>query len=130
MITTHLAEQLDHLLRAQGRPWAPEPGDRFVVPGHDLDDQVFVVSEMTIDVEDLPSGQLVRFNGTTEWALDSLPAADVLWMPWEHQLRSLLGDDFRSLHRDDTGWRVTLADGSEHPGSDPEEAYAQALLDR
>ena len=75
MITTHLAERLDHLLRAQGRPWAPEPGDRFVVPGHDLDDQVFVVSEMTIDVEDLPSGQLVRFNGTTEWALDTLPAA-------------------------------------------------------
>jgi hypothetical protein len=130
VITTHQAERLDHLLRWQGRPWTPEPGDRFVVPGRDLDDQVFVVSEMTIDVEDLPSGRLVRFNGTTEWALDSLPAADVLWMPWEHQLRLLLGDDFRSLQRDDDRWLVTLADGSEHAGSDPEAAYAVALLDR
>jgi hypothetical protein len=130
VITTHQAERLDHLLRGQGRPWTPEAGDRFVVPGHDLDDQVFVVSEMTIDVEDLPSGRLVRFNGTTEWALDSLPAADVLWMPWEHQLRDLLGDAFRSLRRDDDGWLVTLVDGSEHAGSDPEEAYAVALLDR
>ena len=130
MITTHQAERLDHLLRGQGRPWAPEAGDRFVVPGRDLDDQVFVVSEMTIDVEDLPSGRLVKFNGTTEWALDSLPAADVLWMPWEHQLRGLLGDDLRSLSRDGEGWRVTLVDGSQHSGADPEEAYAVALLDR
>ena len=49
MITPHQAERLDHLLRGQGRSWTPAPGDRFVVPGRDLDDQVFVVSEMTID---------------------------------------------------------------------------------
>lgn len=130
MITPHQAERLDHRLRSQGRPWRPSPGDRFVVPGRDLDDQVFVVSEMTIDVEDLPSGLLVRFNGTTEWALDSIPAAEVLWMPWEHQLRELLGDEVRSLERTGTGWLVALTDGTEHPGDDPEDAYAAALLDR
>ena len=59
--------------------------------GHDLDD-VFVLADMTIEVEDLPSGLLVKFNGTTEWALDSVPADDVLWIPWEHQLRALLGE--------------------------------------
>jgi len=129
VITTHQAERLDHLLRGQGRPWTPAPGDRFVVPGRDLDDQVFVVSEMTIDVEDLPTGRLIRFNGTTEWALDSLPADAVLWMPWEHQLRALLGDTFRLLRRTPEGWVVTLVDGSEFCGDDPEEAYALALLD-
>ncbi|HEX6149972.1 pilus assembly protein CpaE [Nocardioides sp.] len=130
MITPHQAERLDHLLRGQGRPWTPAPGDRFVVPGRDLDDQVFVVSEMTIDVEDLPSGRLIRFNGTTEWALDSIPANDVLWMPWEHQLRDLLGDAFRSLLRTNDGWVVTLDDASEYAGHEPEQAYALALLDR
>jgi len=89
-----------------------------------------VVSEMTIDVEDLPSGLLVRFNGTTEWALDSIPAAEVLWMPWEHQLRELLGDEVRSLERTGTGWLVALTDGTVHPGDDPEDAYAAALLRR
>jgi hypothetical protein len=54
----------------------------------------------------------------------------VLWMPWEHQLRLLLGDDFRCLQRDDDRWLVTLADGSEHAGSDPESAYVVALLGR
>ncbi len=55
VITTHVAEQLDYLLRSSGRPWEPAPGDRFVIPGRDLD-QVFVVAEMTIEVEELPSG--------------------------------------------------------------------------
>jgi len=129
VITAHQAERLDHLLRVQGRPWSPSAGDRFVLPGRDLDDQVFVLSEMTIDVEDLPSGRLIRFNGTTEWALDSISAGEALWMPWEHQLRELLGDSFQSLVRTSDAWLVTLSDGSEHSGADAEEAYAVALLD-
>ena len=127
VITTHVAEQLDYLLRSSGRPWEPAPGDRFVIPGRDLD-QVFVVAEMTIEVEELPSGRLVKFNGTTEWALDSIPAADVLWLPWEHQLRSLLGDRFVALARVDGRFTVTLTDGSVYGGEDPESAYAAALL--
>ncbi len=98
MITVHRAERLDYLLRGQGRPWIPGAGDRFVIPGRDLD-EVFVIADMTIEVADLPSGRLIHFNGTTEWALDSIAAAEVLWLPWEHQLRSLLGDEFVSLTR-------------------------------
>jgi hypothetical protein len=127
VLTPHLAERIDHHLRGLGRPWEPAPGDRFVIPGRDIDD-VFVLAEMTIDVEDLPSGRLVRFNGTTEWALDSIPAADVLWLPWEHQLRALLGEAFLSLARVDGQWVVTLADGTAHAADDPETAYALALL--
>lgn len=127
MITAHVAEQLDHLLRVQGRPWTPRPGDRFTIPGRDLDG-VFVLAEMTIEVEHLPSGPLVKFNGTTEWALDSIPASDVLWIPWEHQLRDLLGDSFDSLARTSQGWVVTLTDGSRHLDDDVESAYARAVL--
>jgi hypothetical protein len=127
VISVHLAERLDHLLRSQGRAWQPTPGDRFVIPGRDIDD-VFVVADMTIEVEDLATGRLVRFNGTTEWALDSIPADDVLWLPWEHQLRSLLGDRFLSLSRVGDGVAVTLADGSRIVDPDAETAYALALL--
>jgi len=128
VITTHLAERLDYLLRAQGRPWVPAPGDRFSIPGRDLDG-VFVLAEMTIEVDDLPSGPLVKFNGTTEWALDSIPAADVLWLPWEHQLRDLLGGSFLSLARTSDGWVVTLSDGTQHVDEDVETAYALAVLE-
>ena len=127
MITVHLAERLDHLLRSQGRGWEPAPGDRFTIPGHDLD-QVFVVAEMTIEVEQLSTGMLIKFNGTTEWALDSIPAAEVLWLPWEHQLRELLGARFDSLSRSSDGFRVTLTDRTEVTDADAETAYALALL--
>ena len=127
VLTTHLAEQIDHHLRGLGRPWDPAPGDRFTIPGRDLD-QVFVLAEMTIDVEDLPSGRHVRFNGTTEWALDQIAAAEVLWLPWEHQLREMLGDDFLSLARVDGSWVVTLADGASYAADDVETAYAFAVL--
>jgi hypothetical protein len=127
VITVHVAERLDHLLRAQGRHWEPTAGDRFVIPGRDIDD-VFVVADMTIEVEHLPTGRLVRFNGTTEWALDSIPAEEVLWLPWEHQLRILLGPAFASLTRNGDRFVVTLADGSAFADEDVESAYAAALL--
>ncbi|MEH3078207.1 MAG: pilus assembly protein CpaE, partial [Quadrisphaera sp.] len=68
-------------LRDTGLQWRPAKGDRFVIPDREMDDVVFVVSDMTIEAHDLPSGQVLGFNGTTEWALDSVDAAEVLWLP-------------------------------------------------
>ncbi|MGN6609012.1 MAG: pilus assembly protein CpaE [Jatrophihabitans sp.] len=118
-------------LREAGVRWSPAPGDRFVVAGRGMDDDVFVVSDMTIEVHDHPSGQVIGFNGTTEWALDSVDTDEAIWLPRETQLREALGGTFRSLERTDTGWRVVteLATGtrvSEH--ADAEEAYGLALL--
>lgn len=131
MVTRDQALRLQALLREQGRPWVPQPGDRFVIPGADELDDVFVVADMTIEVQDLPSGRIVRFNGTTEWALDSVSADAVLWLPWEHQLRELVGDAFVRLEAvpgPQPGFAVVLDDGSRHVDSDADAAYARALL--
>ena len=122
-------------LRDAGVRWAPAPGDRFVVLDHDLDDQVFVVSDMVVQSVDVPHGPpLLAFNGTTEWALDSVQADEAVWLPREEQLRTLLGDAFVSLERvyaDPEGWAVTVrtaAGTARHVDVDPEAAYARAVL--
>lgn len=118
-------------LRQAGISWTPASGDRFVVPDRDLDDQIFVVSEMTVEPVQLASGGVVRFNGTTEWALDSIDQDDVLWLPREAQLRELLGAWFVRLEALDDGFVVTLKKGGSeerHIDIEAERAYARALL--
>lgn len=123
MITRELAEQLRRL----GAAWTPASGDRFIIPDRDLDDQVFVISEMTIEAADVPGGRVIKFNGTTEWALDSIAAEAVLWLPREDQLRNLLGDHFASLEATGDGFVVVLDDGSRHADIDAERTYARAV---
>jgi hypothetical protein len=131
MITRELAEELIE----RGLTWRPASGDRFLVPDRDLDDEVFVVSGMAIEVADVPSGAEMRFNGTVEWALDSIDQQEVIWLPREEQLRDALGDRFLRLESVTGGYAVVLgpgggADGPEerHVDIDPERAYARALL--
>ena len=93
MISTHLAEAL----RDAGLRWKPASGDRFVIPQPALAGQIFTLSEMTIEAHEYPTGTVLGFNGTTEWALDSVDKADTLWLPREDQLRELLGGTFESL---------------------------------
>ena len=125
------ARRLRAAMDAAGRAWQPRSGDRFVVPDRDLDDQVFVVSEMTIDIEQAIGGAIMKFNGTTEWALDSIAASDVLWLPREDQLRDLLGERFarlEALAAPAGGFAVTLSDGTRHVHVDAERAYLLAAL--
>jgi hypothetical protein len=125
VITLELAQQLHDA----GLAWEASAGDRFVVPDRDMDDDVFVVSDMTVQVHDFPSGRIIGFNGTTEWALDSLDQHDVVWLPRETQLRELLGEEFVSLEARTGGYAVRLAsDDERHIDIDAERAYARALL--
>lgn len=124
MITRELAERLRDL----GLPWSPASGDCFIIPDRDLDDTVFVVSEMTIEIAEAVDERLVRFNGTTEWALDSIDADLVLWMPREDQLRDALGSAFTRLETVGDGFAVELRDGSRHVDVDAARAYARALI--
>ena len=127
MISLELARRL----RDAGLRWSPAAGDRFVVADRDMDGDVFVVSDMTIEVHDLPHGRVIGFNGTTEWALDSIDKDKAVWLPRESQLRELLAGTFRCLERDDDGWRVrTELRGTAHTSrdADAEQAYGFALL--
>ena len=122
-------------LRDAGLVWSPAPGDRFVVPDRDLDDQVFVLSDMVIEAVQVPGGEsILAFNGTTEWALDALEADDAVWVPREDQLRDLLGEGFVRMERlagPTEGFAVTVragADEQRHGDGDAESAYARAVL--
>jgi hypothetical protein len=126
-----LSIEIARALREAGLKWRPDRGDSFVMPDRDMDSDVFVLSDMTIEVHQFPSGAVIGFNGTTEWALDSIDQSEALWVPAEHQLRELLGDAFAGLAPTGDGYRVTLrVDGrtNGHDGPDPAEAYARALL--
>ena len=129
MITLDLAQRL----RQAGLGWEPTAGDRFVVPDRDMDDEIFVVSDMVVDVHEVPGGRVIGFNGTVEWALDSIAATEVVWLPREDQLRAALGPAFVRLEAVPLGWVVvTSRDGVEpsarHVDVDAERAYARALL--
>jgi hypothetical protein len=126
-----LSLDLARQLRLAGLVWKPQPGDRFVVPDRDMDDEVFVVSDMTVQVHDFPTGSVIGFNGTTEWALDSLAQGDVLWLPREDQLRELLAEQFQRLEAIPGGFAVVTshpAGERRHVDIDAERAYARAVL--
>jgi hypothetical protein len=127
MISVALARKL----RDGGLRWDPAPGDRFVVADRDMDDEVFTLSDMTIEMHQFPGGSVIGFNGTVEWALDSIDARNSVWLPSEAQLRELLAGTFRRLERDGEAWRVVIeVAGHEVATTDPDatEAYALALL--
>jgi hypothetical protein len=131
VISTALAADL----RDAGLRWAPISGDAFQIAGPDFEGDVFHVSEMTVEAVVAPTGTVLGFNGTTEWALDSVALDDALWLPREDQLRDLLRDTFVSLERlpsdTSTDYVVTTRWGGEthrDAASDAAEAYGQALL--
>ncbi|PPF76626.1 hypothetical protein C5B96_16395 [Subtercola sp. Z020] len=92
-----ITPQLARALRLAGLRWRPTSGDLFVIDRAGFEGDVFTVSDMTIEAHEYDTGTVLGFNGTTEWALDSVALDDALWMPAEHQLRALLGATFRSL---------------------------------
>jgi len=123
--------QLAQRLREAGLGWKPALGDHFAIPDRDLDDEVFVLSNMTIQVHNVPDGRMIGFNGTTEWALDDVELEEAIWLPREDQLRELLGGTFRGLRRDTAGFEVTtvlLGEERLFEGPSAQEAYAAALL--
>lgn len=123
--------ELAQALRAAGLVWTPAPGDRFVVPDRDMDDDVFVISDMAINVHEYASGKVIGFNGTTEWALDSIDQHSVVWLPRESQLRELLGAAFLRLEQTPDGFTVVATVNSQPQqctDSDVERSYARALL--
>lgn len=131
MISTRLAREL----REAGLVWTPVSGDAFQIAGGEFEGDVFTVSDMTIEAHHYPTGSVLGFNGTTEWALDSVALDDALWLPREEQLRELLRGAFRSLERIPQGAGAVYRVTTERAGmvatfqaEDATEAYGEALL--
>ena len=127
MISVTLARSL----ASAGVRWRPASGDSFCIDGDEFGGEVFTLSDMTIEAHHFPSGTELGFNGTTEWALDSVSADDALWLPREDQLRELLRATFRTLRRTADAFEVEIEFRGErsvfeHP--EPAEAYGRALL--
>jgi hypothetical protein len=119
-------------LRDAGLVWHPQSGDRFQLDEPEFEADVFTVSDMTIEPREYPTGRILSFNGTTEWALDSVALEDALWLPAESQLRELLRGAFRALRRLTDTHEVEIVLGGEtlvfqHP--EPADAYALAVLE-
>jgi hypothetical protein len=127
-----LSVALAHDLQRAGLRWdEPEPGDRFVVNLPEMLTEPFVLSDVVADMHDVGGSRVIGFNGTVEWALDSVRLEDTLWLPREDQLRQRVDPWLRRLERDDGCYRVVLDIGGEPvevEGATAEEAYAHALL--
>lgn len=127
MISRDLARQLCAVLG-----WVPANGDRFFIPLPEISDSVFLVSDMVVELVQRGGESRFHFNGTVEWALDSVASTDVVWLPREDQLRELLGEHFLSLDFSAGGFVVTLSGPGPayhtRPAADAADAYAEALL--
>jgi hypothetical protein len=126
-----ISVQLARDLLAAGVLWQPAAGDRFVIDAELLTGEVFWVSDLTVEVHHYKGQSLLGFNGTTEWALDSVTLDQALWLPREDQLRELLGNRLEGVDRLDEGWRVRFTTGQDQrevTDPDLECAYARAVL--
>ena len=127
MISRELAVRLAPHLR-----WSPGNGDQFFIPRPEISDSVFTVSDMVVELVVRDGEARFHFNGTVEWALDSVESSEVIWLPREDQLRELLGGHFLSLDASSAGFVVTVSGPSRafHTAPEPEaaDAYARALL--
>ena len=125
-------------LKAAGLTWVPGLLDFFAIPDRQMDDRVFVISDMLVTIDLMQGMQVVSFQGASEWALDSLVTTDAVWMPSESQIRqaleaALLTTGFPTLRLISAvnGYRCELTLEKQalvFEAKDASEAYAAALL--
>lgn len=77
-------------LKETGLKWIPAINDFFAIPDSDLDDRIFVLSDMMTAPTTLKGWPAITFHGTSEWAMDYIFMEEVVWMPTEEQLRQEL----------------------------------------
>lgn len=73
-------------LKEAGLIWQPVLHDFFAIPNIDMDEQVFVLTDMLVDREILHGWPAFTFNGAVEWALDYVLQAEAVWIPRDDQL--------------------------------------------
>ena len=132
MISSELALRL----KRAGLEWRPAERDFFMMPEHNLDEQIFVVSALPALVQNFHSEMSITFHGSIEWALDYVLLSEAVWLPSETQMRALLADAIGAdaplrLDRTAAGYRLQIASGADlldFEAADAEDTYALALL--
>ena len=132
MISSELALRL----KQAGLVWRPVERDFFMMPEHNLDEQIFVVSALPALVQNFHSEMSITFHGSIEWALDYVLLSEAVWLPAETQMRALLADAIGvdaplRLDRTAAGYRLQIAYGADlvdFDAADAEDVYALALL--
>ena len=126
MISHELAAQLAPLLT-----WTPANGDRFYIPRPEIADSVFTGQRHGGRAGDPAGESRFHFNGTVEWALDSVESDGVVWLPREDQLRELLATTscrWTPPRRVRGHVSAARAGPSTPSRADAADAYARALL--
>jgi hypothetical protein len=104
----------------------------FYIPRPEIADAVFTISDMVVELITQKGESRFHFNGTVEWALDSVESDGVVWLPRENQLRELLGEHFLSLDSTGGGFVVTVSGPVRayhtEAEADAADAYARAVL--
>ena len=126
-----ISHDLARRLHDAGLAWTPANGDRFWLPDRELEQEVFTVSDMVVEVRDYPTGRVLALNGTTEWALDAIEDHEAVWLPRLDQLLERLGRHFLSLTARSGGHVVRLQVGEQqedHVDVGAADAAARAVL--
>jgi len=127
MISLSLAKNL----KTAGLNWRPQEHDFFAVPEREMDERVFVISDMSVLVEVLQGWPAITFNGSVEWALDYVLMAEAVWLPRDDQLLTALGKAFVGLARQGEQYVCLMQWGDERQefaAATASDAYAQALF--
>lgn len=134
MISLALAQRL----KAAGLVWQTSVHDFFAIPEREMDERVFVLSDMMATMALLRGWPAVVFHGTSEWALDYLLTHEAVWLPTESQLRDLLEEKlaaqngrFHQLQHVADGYDCRFSMSNEEmskTAASASEAYGLALL--
>ena len=127
MISRDLAARLAPYLS-----WTPADGDRFYIPRPEIAESDFLIADMVVELITRNGRSAFHFNGTVEWALDSVESDGVVWLPREDQLRELISEYFLSLDSSAGGFVGTVSGPGRAFHTDAEadaaDAYARAAL--
>jgi hypothetical protein len=129
MVSLSLGQQLKEF----GLVWQPRLHDFFAVPGRDMDDRVFVITDIQAYLELYHQLPVVTFHGVAEWALDYILQTEVVWLPTQAQLQARLGEfvpEF-TLMASPAGYTCTIqveGDGLSFGADRAADAYGEALL--
>lgn len=125
-------------LKQAGLKWQPALHDFFAIPDRQMDETVFVLSDMLVTMDEIMGMRVVSFQGASEWALDSLVTDETVWLPREDQLRRALEEILLTSGRPGVSLKSGLEgcsctihwQGAQQAftARDASEAYAAALL--